>query len=255
MLGIRVIPCLDVTNGRVVKGTNFVNLKDAGDPVEVAKQYNSDGADEIVFLDITATHEGRNTTVDLVRRTAEKIFIPLTVGGGIRTLEDIRNLLNAGADKVSLNSSAVKDPSIIKKASDKFGIQCIVVAIDAKKTGENKWNVFVHGGRIDTGLDAILWAKKAVEFGAGEILLTSMDKDGTKDGYDLELLKAISSSVGIPVIASGGAGKVGHFSKAYEYGASAVLVASLFHYKELTIKEVKEHLKSQNIPVRQIQSS
>ncbi|MDR3253558.1 MAG: imidazole glycerol phosphate synthase subunit HisF [Endomicrobium sp.] len=250
MLGIRVIPCLDVTDGRVVKGTNFVNLKDAGDPIEVAKHYNSDGADEIVFLDITATHEGRNTTIDLIRRTAEKVFIPLTVGGGIRTMEDIRNLLNAGADKVSLNSSAVRDPEIIRKSGYKFGIQCIVVAIDAKKVGENKWNVFVHGGRIDTGLDAVLWAKKAAKLGAGEILLTSMDKDGTKDGYDTELLRIISSSVKIPVIASGGAGKVEHFSQAYEYGASAVLAASLFHYKELTINEVKEHLKFKSIPVR-----
>ncbi|MDR3256937.1 MAG: imidazole glycerol phosphate synthase subunit HisF [Endomicrobium sp.] len=250
MLAIRVIPCLDVTNGRVVKGTNFVDLKDAGDPVEIAKQYNLDGADELVFLDITATHEGRNTTIDLVRRTAEKVFIPLTVGGGLKTLEDIRNILNAGADKVSLNSSAVKDPEFIKKASDKFGVQCIVIAIDAKKVGENKWNVFVHGGRIDTGLDVVLWAQKVVELGAGEILLTSMDKDGTKDGYDIELLKAVSSSISIPVIASGGAGKVEHFSQACEYGASAILAASLFHYKKLTIKEVKKYLKSKNIPVR-----
>lgn len=250
MLGIRVIPCLDVNKGRVVKGTNFVNLKDAGDPVEIAERYNSEGADELVFLDITATNEGRDTTVDLVRRTAEKIFIPLTVGGGIRKLEDIRNLLNAGADKVSLNSSAVKNPEIIKEASEKFGKQCIVIAIDAKKTGENKWNVFVNGGRTDTGIDAIEWAKKTASLGAGEILLTSMDKDGTKDGYDIELLKKISDAVSIPVIASGGAGKLEHFSQACEAGASAVLAASLFHYKELTIKEVKEHLKKKNFPVR-----
>ncbi len=250
MLGIRVIPCLDVNKGRVVKGTNFVNLKDAGDPVEIAERYNSEGADELVFLDITATNEGRDTTVDLVRRTAEKIFIPLTVGGGIRKLEDIRNLLNAGADKVSLNSSAVKNPEIIKEASEKFGKQCIVIAIDAKKTGENKWNVFVNGGRTDTGIDAIEWAKKTASLGAGEILLTSMDKDGTKDGYDIELLKKISDAVSIPVIASGGAGELEHFSQACEAGASAVLAASLFHYKELTIKEVKEHLKEKNFPVR-----
>ena len=250
MLGVRIIPCLDVNKGRVVKGTNFINLRDAGDPVEIAERYNSEGADELVFLDITATHEGRDTTVDLVRRTAEKVFIPLTVGGGIRTLEDIRNLLNAGADKVSLNSSAVQNPQIIKEASDKFGMQCIVVAVDAKKTGNNKWNVFVNGGRIDTGLDAVEWAKKAASLGAGEILLTSMDKDGTKDGYDNELLKAVSEAVPVPVIASGGAGKLEHFAKACEYGASAVLAASLFHYKELTIQQVKEYLKSKNIPVR-----
>ncbi len=250
MLGIRVIPCLDVNKGRVVKGTNFVNLRDAGDPVEIAERYNTEGADELVFLDITATNEGRDTTVDLVRRAAEKVFIPLTVGGGIRTLEDIRNLLNAGADKVSLNSSAVKNPEIIKEASDKFGMQCIVVAIDAKKIADSKWNVFVNGGRIDTGLDAVEWAKKVASLGTGEILLTSMDKDGTKDGYDVELLQAISDAVKIPVIASGGAGKLEHFSKACEYGASAVLAASLFHYKELTIQQVKEHLKSKGIPVR-----
>jgi len=250
MLGIRIIPCLDVNKGRVVKGTNFINLRDAGDPVEIAERYNSEGADELVFLDITATHEGRDTTVDLVRRTAEKVFIPLTVGGGIRTLEDIRNLLNAGADKVSLNSSAVQNPQIIKEASDKFGMQCIVVAIDAKKTGNDRWNVFVNGGRIDTGLDAVEWAKKVASLGAGEILLTSMDKDGTKDGYDNELLKVISAAVRIPVIASGGAGKLEHFEQACRYGASAVLAASLFHYKELTIKQVKDYLKSKNIQVR-----
>ena len=250
MLGIRVIPCLDVNKGRVVKGTNFVNLRDAGDPVEIAERYNAEGADELVFLDITATHEERNTTVDLVRRTAEKVFIPLTVGGGIRTVDDIRNLLNAGADKVSLNSEAVKNPEIIKEASKKFGQQCIVVAIDAKKVANNKWNVFVNGGRIDTGLDAVEWSKKATELGAGEVLLTSMDRDGTKDGYDLELLKAVSDAVNVPVIASGGAGKIEHFSAACEHGASAVLAASLFHYKELTIKQVKDYLKSKNIAVR-----
>ncbi|MDR2860599.1 MAG: imidazole glycerol phosphate synthase subunit HisF [Elusimicrobiota bacterium] len=250
MLSIRVIPCLDVKDGRVVKGTNFINLRDAGNPVEIAERYNQEGADEIIFLDITATHEGRDTTVDLVRKTAEKIFIPLTVGGGIRTIEDIRNLLNAGADKVSLNSIAVRNPQFVKEASDKFGIQCIVVAIDAKKVDDNKWNVFINGGRIDTGLDAIEWAKKAVSLGAGEILLTSMDRDGTKDGYDTELLKLISSSVEVPVIASGGAGKLEHFAQACMSGASAVLAASLFHYKEIEIKELKEYLKSKNIIVR-----
>jgi cyclase len=225
-------------------------LRDAGCPVEIAKQYSLDGADELVFLDINATHEGRATTVDLVRRTAELIFIPVTVGGGIRTLGDIRNLLNAGADKVSLNSSAIKNPKIIKEASDKFGVQCIVVAIDVKKVNKNKWNVFVNGGRIDTGIDAVYWAKKAMEYGAGEILLTSMDKDGTKNGYDIELLKMVSSSVVIPIIASGGAGKIEDFVKAYNSGASAVLVASLFHYRELTLKEVKKYLKLHDIPVR-----
>jgi len=252
VLGIRLIPCLDVANGRVVKGTNFINLKDAGNPIEVARQYYLDGADEIVFLDITATHERRNTTIDLVKKTAEKVFIPLTVGGGIKTVEDIRNLLNAGADKVSLNSSAVKDPELVKKASNKFGIQCIVVAVDAKKVKKNRWNVFIHGGRIDTGIDAIVWSKKIMELGAGEILLTSMDKDGTRDGYDLELLEAVSGSVKIPVVASGGAGKMEHFSQACKSGASAILVASLFHYKELTIKGVKNYLRSKNIFVRTI---
>ncbi|MCL2144190.1 MAG: imidazole glycerol phosphate synthase subunit HisF [Endomicrobia bacterium] len=243
MNGIKVIPCLDVNKGRVVKGTNFVDLKDAGDPVEIAERYNAEGADELVFLDITATYEERNTTVDLVKRTAEKISIPLTVGGGIRTIEDIKNLLSAGADKVSLNTSAVKNPDIIREASAKFGAKRIVIAVDAKKTGGNKWNVYVNGGRVDTGLDAAEWSKKAAELGAGEILLTSMDKDGTKDGYDLELIKAVSDAVNVPVIASGGAGKIEHFSDACAYGASAVLAASLFHYRELTIKDVKEHLK------------
>jgi len=251
MLGVRVIPCLDVNKGRVVKGTNFVNLRDAGDPVEIAERYNAEGADELVFLDITATHEGRDTTIDLVRRTAEKVFIPLTVGGGVRTIEDIRALLNAGADKVSLNSSAVKDPNILKRASDIFGQQCIVCAIDAKKIGDKKWNVFVHGGRIDTGLDAIEWAKKVEALGAGEILLTSMDRDGTKDGYDTELLKEITEIVRIPIIASGGAGKLEHFAEAAGVGASAVLAASLFHFRELTVKQVKDYLESKNISVRE----
>jgi len=250
MLSVRVIPCLDVDNGRVVKGTNFVNLRDAGDPVEAAERYNLEGADELVFLDITATHEARDTTVDLVRRTAEKVFIPLTVGGGIRTIDDIRNLLNAGADKVSLNSAAVKNPQIIKSSSERFGGQCIVLAVDAKKVSDNKWNVFVSGGRIDTGLDALEWIKRGVDLGAGEILLTSMDRDGTKDGYDCELLKIVSQSVGVPVIASGGAGEYEHFAKACEAGASAVLAASLFHYKELSIRGVKEYLISHNFPAR-----
>jgi len=250
MLGIRVIPCLDVNKGRVVKGTNFVNLRDAGDPVEIAKRYNEEGADELVFLDITATYEERDTIVDLVKRTAEQVFIPLTVGGGIRTLEDIRNVLNAGADKVSLNSAAVKNPQLIKEASDKFGIQCIVAAIDAKKVSGSKWNVFVKGGREDTGLDAVEWAQKVEQLGAGEILLTSMDKDGTKDGYDTDLLKAVSSAVNIPVIASGGAGKLEHFTAACKAGADAVLAASLFHYRELTIAQVKDELKKNNYEIR-----
>ncbi|MDR3244198.1 MAG: imidazole glycerol phosphate synthase subunit HisF, partial [Elusimicrobiota bacterium] len=202
MLSVRVIPCLDVDGGRVVKGTNFINLRDAGDPVEIAKRYNEEGADEIVFLDITATHEDRNTTIDIVRKTAQQVFIPLTVGGGIRTIADIRNLLNAGADKVSLNSIAVKNPDIIKEAADIFGIQCVVAAIDAKKVADNKWSVFVRGGRVDTGIDAVQWAQKVVQLGAGEILLTSMDRDGTKDGYDTDLLKIISSRVAVPLIAS-----------------------------------------------------
>ncbi|MDR3071387.1 MAG: imidazole glycerol phosphate synthase subunit HisF [Endomicrobium sp.] len=250
MLGVRIIPCLDVANGRIVKGTNFVNLKDVGDPVEVARQYGIEDADELVFLDIMATHENRGTTVDLIRRVAEKVFIPLTAGGGIRTLDEIRSLLNAGADKISLNSSAIKDPEIIRRANYRFGRQCVVVAIDAKKVSENKWNVFSHGGRFDTGLDAVDWAKKATEFGAGEILLTSMDKDGTKDGYDIDLLKIITNSLTIPVIASGGAGRVEHFAQACEAGASSLLAASLFHYGELTVRQVKEYLMYKNISVR-----
>jgi cyclase len=249
MLAVRVIPCLDVKDGRVVKGTNFVNLRDAGDPVEIAQRYNQEGADEIIFLDITATHENRNTTVELVRRAAKEIFIPLTVGGGIRTIDDIRNILNAGADKVSLNSIAVNNPDIVKQASDRFGNQCIVVAIDAKKTGENKWNVFINGGRIDTGLDAVEWANEVVERGAGEILLTSMDRDGTKSGYDTELLNLVSR-VSVPVIASGGAGKLNDFYEAVESGASAVLAASLFHYKEIEICKLKEYLADKKITVR-----
>jgi cyclase len=250
MLGIRVIPCLDITNGRVVKGTNFVELKDAGNPIEIAEYYSKFGADEIVFLDITATVEKRNTTISLINMTSEKVFIPLTVGGGVKTIMDIRNILNAGADKVAINSAAVYNPYIISKASSMFGKQCIVVAIDVKNIGNNKWNVFTHGGRVNTGIDAVNWANKVTELGAGEILLTSMDKDGTKCGYDIDLIKIISNSISIPIIASGGAGKLEHFLAAYNAGASAILIASLFHYKELTIKQVKEYLKFNNIPVR-----
>ena len=248
----RIIPCLDCNNGRVVKGTNFVNLRDAGDPVEVAAAYDKAGADEVVFLDITATSDGRNTTVELVRRVAEKVFIPFTVGGGIRTVEDFKALLREGADKISINSAAIVRPELISEAADKFGSQCVVVAIDAKrKENGNGWDVYKAGGRINTGLDAVEWAMKAYEMGAGEILLTSMDGDGTKAGYDIELTRAIADNVGIPVIASGGAGTMEHFYDAFEKGhAKAALAASLFHYKELEIKELKEYLAGRNIPVR-----
>jgi cyclase len=250
MLAIRIIPCLDVTKGRVVKGTRFLNLRDAGDPVEVAKRYNKEGADEVVFLDITASSDNRSIMLDVVRKTAEQVFIPLTVGGGVRTTGDIRLLLNAGADKVSLNTAAILKPELIKEASRRFGSQCIVVAIDAKKTGKNRWSVYTHGGRNRTKLDAVKWAKRAEKLGAGEILLTSMDCDGTKNGYDLNLTKRISEAVRIPVIASGGAGKLSHFKDAYKAGASAVLAASLFHYKEIPIKKLKEYLKTNKIPAR-----
>lgn len=248
----RIIPCLDCNNGRVVKGTNFINLRDAGDPVEVASAYDKAGADEVVFLDITATSDGRNTTVDLVRRVAEKVFIPFTVGGGIRTVEDFRTLLREGADKISINSSAIKTPELISNAADKFGSQCVVVAIDAKKRKDNKgWDVFSAGGRLNTGLDAVQWAMKANKLGAGEILLTSMDCDGTKGGYDLELTKIISENVSIPVIASGGAGTKEHFYDAFSIGkADAVLAASLFHYKEMEIVELKKYLAKKGISVR-----
>ena len=248
----RIIPCLDCNNGRVVKGTNFVNLRDAGDPVEVAAAYDKAGADEVVFLDITATSDGRNTTVELVRRVAEKVFIPFTVGGGIRTVEDFKALLREGADKISINSAAIVRPELISEAADKFGSQCVVVAIDAKrKENGNGWDVYKAGGRINTGLDAVEWAMKSYEMGAGEILLTSMDGDGTKAGYDIELTRAIADNVGIPVIASGGAGTMEHFYDAFEKGhAQAALAASLFHYKELEIKELKEYLAGRNIPVR-----
>ncbi len=250
MLARRIIPCLDINKGRVVKGVNFINLIDAGDPVENAKVYNSEGADELVFLDITATYEERNIMVDVAKRVAKEIFIPFTVGGGIRTLEDIRNLLKVGADKISINSAAVKNPEFLKEASKTFGSSTIVVAIDAKRSG-NSWNVFVSGGRIDTGIDAIEWAKKVEELGAGEILLTSMDRDGTKAGYDLELTEKIASSVNIPVIASGGAGKKEDFLDVFhKTKASAALAASLFHFRELSIGEIKNFLKNNNIPVR-----
>jgi cyclase len=252
LLTKRIVPCLDVNMGRVVKGVNFVNLKDVGDPVDIAEAYNKEGADELVFLDITATHEGRKTMIDVVKKTAEKVFIPLTVGGGIKDLEDFKNILRAGADKVSVNSAAIRNPDLIKKAADRFGSQCVVVAIDAKmredKTG---WNVVINGGRIDTGLDAANWAKKAESLGAGEILLTSMNTDGTKAGYDIPLTKAITEAVNIPVIASGGCGTLEHFYEVFENsGADAALVASLFHYRELSIKQVKEYLKEKSIEIR-----
>jgi len=250
MLAKRIIPCLDVKDGRVVKGVNFINLRDAGDPVENAKVYNDEGADELVFLDITASVEKRKTMVDVVKRVAETIFMPFTVGGGIRDLKDISDLLNAGCDKVSINTKAVKDPEFIKKASDKYGSQCIVVAIDAKRKNDS-WEVYIHGGRDATGIDAVEWAKKVASLGAGEILLTSMDRDGTKDGYDCELTKKISESVTIPIIASGGCGKLEHFSEVLKDAkADAALAASVFHFKEFTVKEVKEYLKSKNIEVR-----
>tara|TARA_Y100000768_G_scaffold331607_1_gene270889 strand:- start:573 stop:1331 length:759 start_codon:yes stop_codon:yes gene_type:complete len=251
MLKNRIIPCLDVQNGRVVKGINFLNLKDAGDPVEQASIYSEGGADEICFLDITASNENRNTIIDVVNKTAEKCFVPLTVGGGIRTIDNIRELLLAGADKVSINTAAVKDMNFVKEASKKFGTQCMVVAVDAKKVSEGRWEIFTHGGREKTGIDAVEFSKKAEINGAGEILLTSMDKDGTKTGYDLELLKIITKSLRIPVIASGGAGNLNHMYDALNSGgASAVLAASIFHYGEFTIKETKEYLKSKNVPVR-----
>lgn len=247
----RIIPCLDVKEGRVVKGTNFVGLRDAGDPVELAAAYDVEGADELVFLDITASFEERKAMLDVIRETAGQVFMPLTVGGGISTVEDIRNALRAGADKTSLNSAAVKNPQLIADGAKLFGSQCIVLAIDARRTGDHKWEVYVQGGRKATGLDAVEWAKKGVALGAGEILLTSMDADGTKNGYDVELTKAITSVVNVPVIASGGAGKLEDFYEVLvEGGADAVLAASLFHYKELTISQVKEYLRDRGIEVR-----
>lgn len=250
MLTKRIIPCLDVKDGRVVKGVNFINLRDAGDPVEVARIYDAAGADELVFLDITASHEGRKTFIDVVNRTAEEIFMPLTVGGGINSIEDIRKLLNAGADKISVNTAAVNEPALVRASSERFGSQCIVVAIDAKKVG-HAWKVFTHGGRRETDKEAVSWAREVERLGAGEILLTSMDTDGTKDGFDLALTKAITDAVNIPVIASGGAGKVEHFADVFtKTGADAGLAASIFHYGEIKVGEVKQYLNAQGIPVR-----
>lgn len=248
----RIIPCLDVNNGRVVKGTNFVNLRDAGDPIEVGKEYDKAGADELVFLDITASSDAREIKAELVRRVAETIFIPFTVGGGIRTVDDFKMILREGADKVAVNSAAIMNPALISEAADKFGSQCVVVAIDAKRRADGSgWNIFKNGGRVDMGIDAIEWAMKAAELGAGEILLTSMDCDGTKAGYDIELTRTVAENVSIPVIASGGAGTKDHFREALVEGkAEAVLAASLFHYKELEIREVKQYLRDQGISVR-----
>ncbi|MEI6427539.1 MAG: imidazole glycerol phosphate synthase subunit HisF [Pseudanabaena sp. ELA607] len=254
MLAKRILPCLDVNAGRVVKGINFVDLKDAGDPVELAQAYNEAGADELVFLDITATHEDRHTILDVVYRTAEQVFIPLTVGGGVRHVDNIRELLRAGADKVSINSAAVKDPDLVKRSSDRFGNQCIVVAIDARRRHDPSnpgWDVYVRGGRENTGIDALEWAEKVVDYGAGEILLTSMDADGTKAGYDLELTRAVAERVAVPVIASGGAGNCQHIYEALTSGkAEAALLASLLHYGELTVGEIKEYLAGHNLTVR-----
>lgn len=250
MLARRIIPCLDVKDGRVVKGVNFVGLRDAGDPVELAASYSAAGADEIVFLDITATHEGRKTVVDMLRRTAERVFVPLAVGGGIRSVDDFTELLRAGADKISVNSAAVRDPELISRAAEKFGSQCVVCAIDARRDS-GRFEVVINGGRVKTGLDAVEWAKKVEALGAGEILLTSMDADGTKAGFDIEMTKAITSAVRIPVIASGGGGAKEHFAEVFELaGADAALAASLFHYGEVSIAQVKNYLREKNIPVR-----
>lgn len=248
----RIIPCLDVCNARVVKGVNFVNLQDAGDPVEIAAAYDKAGADEVVFLDITATSDARSTVIDMVRKVARKVFIPFTVGGGIRTVEDFKAILREGADKISINSSAINNPNLISEAAEKFGSQCVVVAIDARKRADGSgWNIYKNGGRIDVGIDAIEWAMKVDKLGAGEILLTSMDCDGTKAGYDIELTRLIAENVSIPVIASGGAGTMEHFHEALTIGkADAALAASLFHYKELEINQVKSYLRDKNVPVR-----
>ena len=252
MLTKRIIPCLDVNNGRVVKGVNFVNLRDAGDPVEIAAAYDRAGADELVFLDITASSDDRNTVVDMVSRVAETVFIPFTVGGGIRTVDDFRTILRAGADKISVNSAAIVRPELILGAADKFGSQCVVVAIDARRRADGSgWNIYKNGGRVDMGIDAVEWAERVSELGAGEILLTSMDCDGTKAGYDIELTRAVADHVPVPVIASGGAGTLEHFKEALtDGGADAALAASLFHYKELEISQVKEYLRGYDIPVR-----
>ncbi len=251
MANIRIIPCLDVDNGRVVKGINFINLTDAGDPVEQAKLYYDGGADEICFLDITASHEKRKAMLDVIKNTTKNCFVPITVGGGVRSVNDISDLLNSGADKVSINTAAVNDINFINEASNKFGAQCIVVAVDAKKVSDEKWEIFTHGGRNKTGIDAIDFAKKAEDHGAGEILLTSMDRDGTKKGYDIDLLSKITSNLSVPVIASGGVGSLEHLYEGIKKGgASAVLAASIFHYGEYTIKQTKEYLKSKNVSVR-----
>jgi cyclase len=251
-LAKRVLPCLDVDAGRVVKGTRFVDLVDAGDPVELAARYDAEGADELVFLDITATVEDREATLDVISRTAEQVFIPLTVGGGVRAEDDVRTLLRAGADKVAVNSAAVRDPELLRRCADRFGTQCMVVAIDAKRRGGDGWEVFVDAGRTGTGRDVVEWAVEATERrGAGEVLLTSMDRDGTGEGYDLDLLRAVGDAVGVPVVASGGAGRVEHFAEAFTEGhADAVLAASRFHFEELTIREVKDFLSRRGIPVR-----
>ena len=254
-LAKRIIPCLDVDNGRVVKGVKFVDIRDAGDPVEIARRYDREGADEITFLDITATHDNRDTIVHVVEQVASEVFIPLTVGGGIRTLEDIRRMLNAGADKVGINSAAVANPEFVREAAERFGSQCIVVAIDAKKVSQpgepSRWEIFTHGGRKPTGIDAIAWAKKMVDYGAGEILLTSMDRDGTREGFDLPLTRAISEAVTVPVIASGGVGNLDHLADGIIEGkADAVLAASIFHFAEYTIEQAKQHMASRGIEVR-----
>ena len=251
MLAKRIIPCLDVRDGRVVKGVNFVNIRDAGDPVELARFYSDQGADEIVFLDITATHEARKTVADVVERTAEQVFVPLTVGGGIRTLDDFRELLRAGADKISVNSAAVARPELITEAAERFGSQCVVLAVDARSRGDGTWEVVVAGGRKPTGLDLLEWVKEGEDLGGGEILLTSMDADGTKAGFDLPMTKAVTEAVGIPVIASGGCGSLSHFAEVFEEtGCDAALAASLFHFGELTVPQVKDYLRTRDIPVR-----
>lgn len=251
MLTKRIIPCLDVQAGRVVKGTNFIGLRDAGDPVELASLYDREGADELVFLDITASVEKRKSMLDVIDRTASRVFMPLTVGGGISSVEDMRDCLHAGADKTSLNTAAVQNPTLLSQGAELFGSQCVVLALDAKRCGADKWEVYVHGGRTPTGLDAVAWAKKAVSLGAGEILLTSMDADGTKNGYDIALTRAVAEAVPVPVIASGGAGTLEHFYEVLTQGkADAVLAASVFHYKEFTIRQVKEYLRGRGVEVR-----
>ncbi|MTI80141.1 MAG: imidazole glycerol phosphate synthase subunit HisF [Firmicutes bacterium] len=251
MLLKRIIPCLDVTEGRVVKGTNFVNLRDAGDPVELAALYDREGADELVFLDITASSDGRNTMLDVVHRTAEEVFIPFTVGGGIRTVDDMREMLKAGADKVAVNTAAIKNPQVVQDGANRFGSQCIVVAIDARQVDEKKWEIYTHGGRKPTGIDALEWAKQVEQLGAGEILLTSMDRDGTKEGFDLGLTSAVAETVNIPVIASGGVGNLQHIAEGFTKGkADAALAASIFHFREYSMKDAKDYLVQRGIEVR-----